>query len=189
MKRKLIILSMSPLFFLIFIQNFPWLKVDTILTNGFNKEILLNHIFLIMGLLICILWNSLSCIIWLEFKYFYKYGNSSGYQIQQLVEEREAGLTFFLTLILPLMINDISTFNGLLLMVVLVAIIIKLLAKTNLYYQNPILIILGYRVYRFSFTCNSQYVGECIGIAINELNISNTIEYKNIEENVFVVKQ
>jgi len=65
------------------------------------------------------------------------------------------------------------------------------LSKTNLYYQNPILVILQYRVYRFSFVDNEEdrEEKEYIGITSNKISSSNTIGYKTIEDNIMFINQ
>lgn len=86
---------------------------------------------------ICLIWVIVSLIIFIKFVCFQRYDVVGGYEVKDIKEEKDAGLNFFLTLILPLLVNDISTWNGLLLMIFLGVIIICLLSKTNLYYQNP----------------------------------------------------
>ena len=172
MKKCLIILSLCPLFFLTFIENLPWRKLVTISIKS------------------CIVWIIISIIIYIKFKYFFKYGRESGYTIKEIVEEKEAGLNFFLALILPIMKNDIGNFNNFLSFIVLLIIVTMLVNKTNLYYQNPILTIAGYKVYKFKFN-NNQEMGndEYIGISFNNVNGNNTIEYKKIEDNILIIKQ
>lgn len=190
MKNKLIILSLAPLFFLTFIQNLPWDKLNNTISYMKNKELLLNHKCLLIGLFMCVVWMVISILIYVNFKYFFKYGTDSGFEITNLKEEKEAGLNFFLALILPIIVNDLSNLKGFLSFWATLVIIILLLSKTNLYYQNPMLIILGYRVYKFKFVDNNQLTkGEYVGISFNEVNIENTIEYKEIEDNVLIIRQ
>lgn len=190
MKKKLIILSMSPLFFLTFIQNFPWEKLNKINNNIFNLDILLNNKCVLIGLAICLTWIITSIYIYIEFRFFFRYGRDSGYEIKDVKEEKGAGLNFFLALILPMMNNDVSKCNILVSFITLIIIIVLLLYKTNLYYQNPILIIAGYKIYKFKFV-NNQYLNanEYIGISFNKVDGSNSIEYKEIEDNVLIIKQ
>lgn len=190
MKKKLIILSMSPLFFLTFIQNFPWEKLNKINKNIFNLDILLNNKCLIIGLAICLTWIITSIWIYIEFRFFFRYGRDSGYEIKDVKEEKGAGLNFFLALILPMMNNDMSKCNILASFITLISIIVLLLHKTDLYYQNPILIIAGYKIYKFKFVNNQCLnANEYIGISFNKVDGNNSIEYKEIEDNVLIIKQ
>ena len=70
-------------------------------------------------------------------------------------------------------------------MIFLVAIIICLLSKTNLYYQNPVLITL-----KFKFVDNEHLPdGEYIALIRGNMDSRNTIEYKKIEDNVLVIRK
>jgi len=191
MKFRLIVLSLSPLFILTFVQYFPWNNIGKVFSNLNNLEMIKNHICLFIGMLVCVLWIVASLVIYFQFKYYSNYNVTEGYEVKDIKEEKEAGLNFFLTLILPLLVNDIKEVNGLLMMLVIIVIIISLLLKTDLYYQNPILAMLNYHIYRFKFVSNSNYQGdkEFIGIGFNKVDGSNTIEYKVIDENVMLIKQ
>lgn len=190
MKQKLIILSICPLFILTFIQHFPWTKMKIVFSNSNNPNIITQNLSLFIGLSICLIWILASAVIYLNFKFFIKYDRTEGFEVKDIVEEKEAGLMFFLTLILPLLVNEIEEVNGLISMIAIVAIIVLLLSKTNLYYQNPILAILNYRVYRFRFKGNSNVKDiEYIGIGFNEVTGENTVDYKMVKDNVMVLRQ
>lgn len=65
-----------------------------------------------------------------------------------------------------------------------------LLEKTSLFYANPVLAILGYRVYSFSFQENTDYKNDkYIGIAYKRISDDATIEYKEISNGVFYIKE
>lgn len=190
MKKQLIVLSLSPLFLLTILQSFPVEKFGIVVNNVFNLEMILRHLPLYIGIWVCLIWIVASIIIFVKFIWFQQYDNIGGYQIINVIEEKDAGLNFFLTLILPLLVNDITTWNGLLMMFFLVIIIICLLAKTNLYYQNPVLVILKYKVYKFEFLDNEELPeGEYIALVRGCINVSNTIEYKMVEDNVLIVRK
>ena len=190
MKKELIILSLSPLFLLTLLQYFPFEKIGVVLTHFFDVQMILKHLPLYIGSWICLFWILVSIIIFVKFVWFQKYDVTGGYEVQNVVEEKDAGLNFFLALILPLLVNDITTWNGLFMMILLVVIIVCLLDKTNLYYQNPVLVILNYKVYRFSFTDNEYATAEeYIAIARDDINNDDTIEYKKIEDNVLIIRK
>lgn len=190
MKKELIILSLSPLFLLTLLQYFPFEKIGVVLTYFLDVQMILNHLPLYIGSWICLFWILVSIIIFVKFVCFQKYDVTGGYEVQNVVEEKDAGLNFFLALILPLLVNDITTWNGLFMMVLLVVIIVCLLDKTNLYYQNPVLVILSYKVYRFSFADNERATAEeYIAIARDDIHNGDAIEYKKIEDNVLVIRK
>ena len=58
---------------------------------------------------ICLIWVIVSLIIFIKFVCFQRYDVVGGYEVKDIKEEKDAGLNFFLTLILPLLVNDISS--------------------------------------------------------------------------------
>ena len=62
--------------------------------------------------------------------------------------------------------------------------------RTTLYYANPVLAILGYRVYEIQFQENKDFDGKCIGVVKGKFPDNlGSIEYKTITENVLYVKE
>ena len=108
-----------------------------------------------------------------------------------IVEKEDASLNFFLTMIIPLLIDDVDTIQGAITFLIIVVLMCVLLGRTNLFYANPVLSLLGYRIYTFSFVDNSKY-GEktCIGVVQGKLNDNaGNIEFKPIDGNVLYVKE
>lgn len=102
----------------------------------------------------------------------------------------DSGLIFFVTFIIPLVLDDIGqpnnffVFNGLVLMVIL------LMQKSNLYYQNPVLTILGYTTFQFKFVDqngNFQNEKELVGITYGKLDERKIIKYQLISDNVYLI--
>ena len=72
----------------------------------------------------------------------------------------------------------------------MISFVIILMWRTNLYYQNPVLTILGYTSFSFEMgkSDDKRLEGkECIGITKNKINGSGVIKYQRIADNVFVV--
>lgn len=90
--------------------------------------------------------------------------------VKDCAEISDSGLTFFMSFVLPMILDDINKPQGFLIFIIVMALLFILMWKTNLYYQNPVLTILGYRVYSFKFE-NTQLIDfrdkDCIGIAKN----------------------
>lgn len=190
LKRELIVLSLSPLFFLTLLQYFPFEKMGMVWRYFFDIEMIAKYLPLYIGSWICLIWTIAAIFIFVKFLLFQTYDVTGGYEVQNVVEEKEAGLNFFLTLILPLFVNDISTWNGLVMMICLSSIIVCLLNKTNLYYQNPILVILNYKIYRISFMDNEREKNEeYIAVTRGNIEKGDIIEYKKVKDNVLVVRR
>lgn len=189
MKSKLMIQSMSLLALLTLIQNFSVKTADcagvTLSCGQFFEE---NGLTLII-LGVCVLWILLAIAYYVSFAAFKWSDVLSGYEIADVEEREGAGLNFFLTLIVPLVIDDVGTIRGFLSFIVIMAIICFLLYQTNLFYANPVLAILGYRIYEFSFKANQSFgYQKCIGLCKGRIQEGQAIEYKVITEKVLYIK-
>lgn len=94
-------------------------------------------------------------------------------------------LTFLVTYVIPLLSFDLDfdlakNRNGL--MFFLVLLVIGLIyVKTNMFYNNPTLAILGYHIYKVD-TENKKHI---VLISKDTLVEENWIEYKHISDNIY----
>ena len=58
----------------------------------------------------------------------------------------DSRVTFFMTFVLPMTMDDLNTWKGLFVFIIVMVMIFVLMWKTTLYYQNPVLTFLGYEV-------------------------------------------
>ena len=189
MKFKLMILSMSPLALLTIIYNFSFITHD-IDGNCLSAEAFIkNNTVLLIVMLCCLIWVILGILFFLSFGAFRWTGKKGGYSICSVSENEEASLNFFLTLIIPLVLDDVSTCQGALTFDVILIIICLLLYKTRLFYANPVLTILGYHVYEFVFVENREFGHTTLfGLCKGTVEEGQTIEYRRITEKVFYIK-
>lgn len=210
MKFKLMIISLSPLALLTIIKDFSFElpeKVQdhnclvTVISKALHLpqsaveftlcEILLHNWVLCVVLLLCALWVLAAAYYFVSFQAFKWVDRKSGYEIVAIEEKEDASLNFFLTLIIPLLMDDVATIQGALTFLLIVAAIFALLYRTKLFYANPILAMLGYRIYEFRFKSNNEYPNEHItAISFGRLTGKNSIEYKNItKDGILFVKE
>lgn len=114
-----------------------------------------------------------------------------GYQLSSFVEKEDASLNFFMTMIIPLLIDDVGTIQGAVTFLIIVVMMCALLSKTHLYYANPVLAILGYRVYEITFKSNPDFNNEiCLAVVKGRfLKNPSTVEYKVINDTVLYMKE
>lgn len=200
LKYKLIVQSFAPLYTLVLIKYFDY----HILLNGkrfFQKlfqgdysifiQVWTNEYFgafFISVLSIC--WIISAVIAFWQFKDAQMSGfTDAGDKIAIDEQLTESGITFFMTFVFPLLLDNLTTFRGFMLFMWTLLLVFLLLWKTNLYYQNPILTILGYKVYRIHFlqesgrNANEQY----IAISKNSLNVDKIVKWKIIADDVLLV--
>lgn len=117
---------------------------------------------------------------------------SAGEQVIIDEDKRDSGASFVVTFILPLLIEDINTVRGMLVFGALLWLIIKLLTKSNLFYQNPVLILLGYECFAFKFVNPARdienpdvvYIGITKG---RKISTEPAIKRKYIADDVFLI--
>ncbi len=188
MKTGLLIQSLSPLAFLTFVKNFPSTIMDSMGNISSLLEYIMQNCVISAVEGICIIWCVLSAWYYVKFKVFTWADKKSGYEIKCVKDRDEDSLNFFITIIVPLLINDAGTLNGAITLGSIVFFLCVLLYRTKLFYSNPVLTILGYRFYEFQFKENSEVQGICLGISLNTVTDGSVIEYKQISDNVFYIR-
>ena len=187
MKFKLMIQSLSPLALLTIIRNFSFVTVDDVGERLSAEAFLHQNIIILFVMLICSLWIILAIWCFVQFKAFHFTDKESGYTVTSVHEDETAGLNFFITLIIPLLLDDVGSIQGALTFLIIVAMLCVLLARTNLFYANPVLALIGFRVYKFKFVDNSGFTQDCIGLCYGIMGENNSIEYKKITDSVLYV--
>ncbi len=190
MKIKLMILSLSPLALLTIIRNFLFVTTNEAGIALRMSDFILENIILLLVLISCLIWTFLAIVFYISFCAFKWADKKSGYEVKLVEDKEDASLNFFLTLIIPLLVDDVGSIQGALTFVAIVILICLLLYRTSLFYANPILTLLGYRVYTFKFLNNSEFRNqECIGLSQGIIEESSSIEYKKITDKVLYVRR
>lgn len=188
MKLKLMIQSLSPLALLTIIKNFKFITKNNSEDVFSAKEFISSNFILLLVLSFCVIWVIFAIWFYIEFKAFQYTDKKSGYDIIIKKEKSEDSLNFFLTLILPLLIDDIARWQGASVFFLVLFMICVLLYKTRLFYANPVLSILGYKVVEFEFSENSKVSKKnLIGIYNGKIT-NNNIMYKTITGTVYYIK-
>ena len=97
----------------------------------------------------------------------------------------ENSVTFFVTYITPLVLDDIDKGRGFFSFITIAVLLILLIRNTNLYYQNPFLTILGYRSFYFHFEGEDGI--EYIAITKGNFDKLKLIKRKRISDDVYLV--
>ena len=193
LKYQLMLQSLSPLALLTIIRNFSFIQPNMATDNIFDylSGIFCENKILIVVMLLCTAWILGACISWLSFVSFKWVDKKRGYELIDIVEKEDASLNFFMTMIIPLLIDDVDTIQGAITFLIIVILMCALLGRTNLFYANPVLAILGYRVYEFTFKENLTYQKErCIGVCKGKISKSpKCFEYKPITDSVIYIKE
>ena len=201
MKRKLIMQSFAPLFLILFVKYFDCQLCRLAITFFkmlFQSPIVafssaIQHSLFITALLemFCLFWVVYSAFGIKSFNESQRANFSSqGESLVDIVKISDSGVTFFMTYVLPMAMDDLNTYKGIVVFIILMAMLFALMWKTNLYYQNPVLTVLGYEVFsfRFDMTQLDEYRNvECIGITRGTVRTGHSIKRQKISDNVFLV--
>ena len=169
------------------IRNFSFATVNDLGEKLSAEAFLRQNIIILFVMLICSLWIILAIWCFVQFKAFHFTDKESGYTVTSVHEDETAGLNFFITLIIPLLLDDVGSVQGALTFLIIVAMLCVLLARTNLFYANPVLALIGFRVYKFKFVDNSDFPQDCIGLCYGIMGENNSIEYKKITDSLLYV--
>ena len=192
LKHKLMLQSLSPLALLTIVRNFSFISVGELAEGKtYWVEFLRLNKALIIVFLLCATWIVAAIISFISFTAFKWTGKKQGYQLSSFVEKEDASLNFFMTMIIPLLIDDVGTIHGTLTFIIIVVMMCALLSKTHLYYANPVLAILGYHVYEIQFKGNPDFDDKnCLAVVKGRFSKNlGTVEYKVINDGILYMKE
>ena len=202
LKRGLIIQSLSPAFLLLIIRHFhfdyPYL-IDSFF-SVLNKDPIstlwktLNHPRFGELLIVFIgaVWVILAIVSIAAFKDVHDMGvESHGEKAIEIEEQKGAAASFLMTFIFPLLIDKLCSPQCWISYLLVIVVVYSVLDKSNLYYQNPVLAIMGYRIFKFKVVNPYGYLEkgkEYIGITYkNKISEESAIMRKYIADDVFLI--
>lgn len=202
LKRDLILQSFAPLFLLLMVKHshcywsqiIPFFKGIAVGDWSVLQKAI-NHPF--FGDCIVFAFSAI-WIIWAGLIYLGFIGilrvkyEARGENVVVSTDKRDVGATFLISFVLPLLLDDVSTIRGCVIFAIMLIMVIALLVKSNLFYQNPVLTILGYKAFEFQFVNpymdikhkNKTYIGITKGPMIVE---EAAIKRKFIADDVFII--
>lgn len=121
-------------------------------------------------------------------KYQWKGVANPAYYIEEIKNESYEYLTFLTTFIMPLVCMDFTNPRYVLVFFTLVLVIGSIFIRTDLYYGNPTLALMGYRLYRVHIKSKSTPDG-IILITKDQLSKGDAIDWIPIDDHVWVVRR
>lgn len=92
-------------------------------------------------------------------------------------------LMFFVTYIIPLICFDVSDVREFIILIFLLIVLGILFVKTNVYYQNPTLALMGFNLYEVDMTYIGTEINNVIVIVEGKLYKNDNINKHAIDEN------
>ncbi|MFK8265708.1 anti-phage protein KwaA [Capnocytophaga cynodegmi] len=119
------------------------------------------------------------------FKYLFKNNGSLPENVDKIENVNWENLTFLATYIIPLLSFNFGEGRNRLIFFLILLIMGIMFTKTNMYYTNPILAILGYHIYKLS-TKNKE---DIIVISRDVLYNKDKIKLVPLSDNVYIAKK
>lgn len=133
--------------------------------------------------LICILFITFGGIGYLVFKDSLKNAKQLPVRLTECESINYENLSFLATYIIPLVCFPMETDREIFVMFAVIVIIGCIFVKTNLYYTNPSLVLLGFNVYRVK--TESLSFQEGIVIIKGKLKTGDDVKYLSLSDNVY----
>lgn len=178
-KWLLYILSLWLLFVSLSIMSFDSSIIDNISNSDLKTK---NYVFIASISFIVI-----GFIILLILKNSFSSSGSVYCRVSDVSNETHEHLEFLTTYIMPLVFTDINSKRTMLNLAVMIVFIGVIYVKTNRFYANPSLAILGFKLYKLTIIDSS---GEKTVVAISRDRLKNgsTIKYIKIDDDTFFLK-
>lgn len=181
-KAEFYIISLWLLFFLMFI-----LTIDIPISfEPENEFIGYYELFSRNGIaslsLVLLIYSMILCA---KYKYKFKGTMQLPLKILKVENINYEHLTFLTTYIIPLICIDIKQLRYFIVFVILLVIIGCIYIKTNLFYANPTLALLGYYIYKVE--TNDQACPNAIFISNGKLSENQNVQYIKLDKKIFYV--
>lgn len=108
--------------------------------------------------------------------------------IKSLHNENLEYLSFFMSYLLPLIGYDTDDPRRLVLTIILILLFALLFMKTGIYYKNPVLAILGYKLYNAQIEDVEAEDGVIL-LSKDDLKASSNVKYIMLDEHIWIAKE
>lgn len=124
-----------------------------------------------------------------RFNYKLKGSRSSYFKIKSIKNKNYEHLTFLTTYIIPLICFDLNEIRYIIVLILLLIIIGAIYIGTDMFYANPTLALLGYKLYEVNAELRDGFKEQIIIISRDEIDESSNILYRKLDENIYFVRR
>ncbi|WP_207653886.1 anti-phage protein KwaA [Clostridium sp. BSD9I1] len=123
-------------------------------------------------------------------RFKYKLGGSkrTPFEITKLENLNHDHLAFLTTYIIPLITFNFDSLRYTIAFFLLLIIIGAIYVKTNMFYANPSLALLGFRIYKVDGTFRTGDRQDIILISTEKLALGMKVSYKKLDEKIYYVR-
>jgi len=179
-KSEFYIISLFFLFLLLFINRVP---IDFSSDSRFVGFCSLITVHLLVTL--CVFLMVCGVIFFFKFQYNFKNGSSLlPIKVTEIENINFESVTFLATYIVPLACIDLDKERSALMLIIILVLIGWIYIKTNLFYTNPTLAVLGYHIYKVTSNTKSNI----IIITRKKVFIGDALFLKEIDDKIYLAK-
>lgn len=184
LKLSLYLISLWILLFMLIILKADVINIKWPMTKKMFKQLISNNAIP----LFCLLLIFLGIIGYIFFLDSLNNAKNLPVEIEECESVNYENLSFLATYIIPLVCFPMETEREIFVMFSVIIVIGCIFVKTNLYYTNPSLVLLGFNVYKV--TCKSKNAfGTGIVIIKGKLNAKDSIKYMSLSDNVYFARR
>lgn len=137
---------------------------------------------------------SLLCIIWggfhyARFSYKLKGANELPTKVLSSQNINSEHLIFLATYIIPLVTMDFSNPRYVFTFLLLLTLMGAIYLKTNMFYANPTLAVIGYQIYKVTINPYGQKMEDIILISREKISVGESVKYKKLDDQIFFAKK
>lgn len=180
LKLSLYMISLWILFFMLIVLKVDVSDIPCEINCSNIKRFACKNIFS----LICILFILFGVAGYVLFKDLLKNAKQLPIKLKECESVNYENLSFLATYIIPLVCFPMQTDREIFVMFAVIIIIGCIFVKTNLYYTNPSLVLLGFNVYKVK--TDSQKFQEGIVIVRGKLKSEDDVKYLSLSDNVYL---
>lgn len=150
---------------------------------GVSKLILKNPIPLI-----CVFGLLIGALSYFDFKYKLKDSTHIPFRIVKIENINYEHLTFLTTYIVPLVCFNFFDNRYQLVLIVLVTVIGAIYIKTDLFYANPTLALLNYKIYKIDGDFKDGKRGNIVLVTRFKLELNQRVDYVKLDNRIYYAK-
>lgn len=178
-KIQLYIISLWLLFFLVAVKEFVFISWNFSLKFEDVKYFFITNAISSIALLLSVL----GLFFYARFTYILKGSTKLPKEIKKIEDQSYEHLTFLTTYIIPFLRVKLEG-KDLVVTILLLIIIGAIFVKTNLFYKNPTLALLGYKLYKV----DTEKANGLIFISRQNLKLGDKVHHIPLSDNVYFVK-
>lgn len=184
LKLSLYCISLWILMFMLIVLKIDVSMIDKKIGMNILKEFLCANTLSLVC--ICIIFVGL--VGYVYYKDCLKNAKRLPVEIEECESVNYENLSFLATYVIPLVCFPMETEREIFVLFAVIVIIGCIFIKTNMYYTNPSLVLMGFNVY--SVKCkNGGAFKNGIVIVKGKLTVNDTIKYMSLSDNVYFVRR